>query len=101
MVNSSINLYFSNHNFNSLYYNVLLYLIGCSQNYDVESGEISSPRYSSWDKRRLYCTYTITVPRGRMITVEIIKGKSIAQSCDTYSLPENDLKEKLIVSVKS
>lgn len=76
-----------------------MFFIGCSQNYDVESGEISSPRYSSLYKGRVYCAYTITVPRGRRITVEIIKGKSIAQTCDNYLLPENNLKEKLIVSI--
>lgn len=80
------------------YYNVLFFK-GCSQNYDVESGEISSPRYSSLNSGRVYCAYTITVPRGRRITVEIIKGKSIAQNCDNYLLPENNLKEKLIVSI--
>jgi len=36
-----------------------------------------------------------------MITVEIIKGKSIAQTCDSYLLLENALKEELVVSVKS
>uniref|UniRef100_A0A2H8TEF1 Cubilin n=1 Tax=Melanaphis sacchari TaxID=742174 RepID=A0A2H8TEF1_9HEMI len=69
----------------------------CSQNYDVESGEISSPRYSNSITGRIYCSYSITVPRGRMITIEIIKGKSIVQSCDTNLLPENILKEKLLV----
>jgi len=36
-----------------------------------------------------------------MITVEMIKGKSIVQTCDDYLLLENALKEKFVVSVKS
>ncbi|XP_022177373.1 cubilin-like [Myzus persicae] len=69
----------------------------CNKKYDVESGEISTPRFSSLYSGRIYCTYMITAPRGRMITVEVIKGKSIVQTCDSYSLPENVLKEKLVV----
>lgn len=81
-----------------LFYNNVLFLIGCNKKYDVESGEISTPRFSSLYSGRIYCTYMITAPRGRMITVEVIKGKSIVQTCDSYSLPENVLKEKLVVS---
>lgn len=33
-----------------------------------------------------------------MITAEVIKGKPIAQNCDSYMLPENVLNEKLVVS---
>lgn len=76
-------------------------LIGCGKAYDVESGEIASPLYSSLNTGRLYCTYRIKVPRGRMITIEMIKGKSIALTCDNYQLPENYLKEKLLVSDES
>jgi len=90
----------SNYCFN-LFYKIVIFLIACSQIYDVESGEINTPRFSSLNSGRLYCTYVITVPRGRMITVEMIKGKSIAQNCDSYMLRENILKEKLVVSVKS
>lgn len=90
----------SYHLFN-LFYNNVFFLIGCSQIYNVESGEIRSPHYSSLNSRRIYCSYKITVPRGRMITVEIIKGKSIAQTCDSYLLVENASKEELVVSVKS
>jgi len=74
-------------------------LIGCNEIYNVESGEISTPQYSS--SNRVYCSYKITVPRGRMITVEMIKGKSIVQTCDGYLLLENAPKEKFVVSVKS
>jgi len=77
------------------------FLIGCSKVFEVESGEISAPRYTNLIGGRVYCSYTISVPKGRMITVEIIKGKSIAQTCDSYLLPENFSKEKLVVSVKS
>ncbi|KAL5234243.1 hypothetical protein ACI65C_001653 [Semiaphis heraclei] len=69
----------------------------CSQIYDVESGEINTPRYPSLNSGGLRCTYIITVPRGRMITAEVIKGKPIAQNCDSYMLPENVLNEKLVV----
>lgn len=75
--------------------------IDCDKNYDVESGEIASPLFTS-DIGGIYCSYSIKVPEGRRITIEIIKGKSLAQpNCDGYFLSENRFKEKFIVSINN
>lgn len=79
----------------------LYYSIDCFKNYDVESGEISSPVYTSLDSGNIFCSYNIKVPKGRRITVEIIKGKSLIQNCEKNALPENRLKEKLKVNINN
>ncbi|VVC39263.1 EGF-like, conserved site,EGF-like calcium-binding domain,CUB domain,EGF domain,EGF-like calcium- [Cinara cedri] len=56
---------------------------GCSKNYEAESGEITSPKFNS-HTNYLLCTYLITVPRGRRVTAEIVRGSSIIQTCDDY-----------------
>lgn len=38
---------------------------------------------------------------GRIITVEIIKGKSLIQTCEDNGLPENRFKEKLKVNINN
>jgi len=71
----------------------------CMKNYDVESGEINSPPYTSYNSEITHCTYNIKVPVGRRITVEIIKGKTLIQTCENSGLPENKFKEKLRVNI--
>jgi len=76
-----------------------LYCLDCDKDYDVESGEITSPRFSRLNFERLNCMYRIKVPRGRRITVEVVEGQSILKTCDSLKQAESLLKEKLIVSV--
>lgn len=73
----------------------------CITNYDVESGEIISPSYTSIDSEITHCSYNIKVPIGRRITVEIIEGKSLIRTCENSVLPENRLKEKLKVIINN
>ncbi|CAI6368736.1 unnamed protein product [Macrosiphum euphorbiae] len=65
--------------------------IDCFKNYYVESGEISSPLYSTLNSKWVLCIYKIKVPKGRRITVEIIKGRSLIRTCDRNSLPAEDM----------
>lgn len=69
--------------------------------YEVESGEITTPAYASLNDGMVYCSFYIQVPKGRRITLEIIKGKKLAQTCESNNLPENALKEKLIVNINN
>lgn len=71
----------------------------CDKDFDVESGEITSSTISNYGRR--YCLYSIKVPKGRRITLEVIKGKSIVKTCEVIqnALIENSLKEYLAVSV--
>jgi len=71
----------------------------CMKNYDVESGEIKSSSFIN--SEILHCSYNIKVPMGRRITVEIIEGKSLIQTCEDNDLPENRLKEKLKVNINN
>lgn len=41
--------------------------------------------------------YRIKVPNGRRVILEVVNGRSIVQSCDSYRLLENIFKEKLVV----
>jgi len=83
------------------YSSVLLFhcSIDCDKSYEVESGEITSPLYTSLNSGWIFCLYTIKVPEGRRITVEIIKGKSLCQACEKMFQPENYFQDKLIVSI--
>ncbi|XP_029345465.1 cubilin isoform X2 [Acyrthosiphon pisum] len=69
--------------------------IDCMKNYEVESGEINSPSYTSFNSEITHCSYYIKVPMGRRITVEIIEEKSLVKNCESNGLPENRFKEKL------
>ncbi|VVC39264.1 EGF-like, conserved site,EGF-like calcium-binding domain,CUB domain,EGF domain,EGF-like calcium- [Cinara cedri] len=70
---------------------------GCDKMYsDVESGIITSPRYGL-NVGRIYCTYTIKVPRGRRITAELVKGKSIGYNCVNDPLYNKQYNEQIIV----
>ncbi|XP_029345463.1 cubilin isoform X3 [Acyrthosiphon pisum] len=71
--------------------------IDCFKKYDVESGEISSPLFSALNSKWFICIYKIKVPKGRKITVEILKGKSLIRPCSDRNvlLAEDLLKEKL------
>jgi len=69
--------------------------------YDAESGEISSPFFIKLDSTRVYCTYAIKVPKGRRITVEIIKGKSLIRSCERNVVPRARLYEQLNVNTNN
>lgn len=50
---------------------------------------------------RSFCIYIIKVPKGRRVTLEILKGNSIALSCEVSKKAheENMLIENLVVSV--
>jgi len=83
-----------------MYINVLkFFCLDCNKYYNVESGEITSPRYNRWHFERLNCIYRIKVPRGRRITVEVVEGGSIVKTCNRIAQQENVLEEKLVVSV--
>jgi len=76
-----------------------LYSLDCNKYYNADSGEIISPLYNRWHFERLNCIYRIKVPRGRRITVEVVKGGSIVKTCNMLRQEENVLEEKLVVSV--
>jgi len=73
----------------------------CMKNYDVESGEINISPYTSFNSQITHCSYNIKVPVGRRITVEIIEGKSIIQTCANSVLPGSTFKEKLKVNINN
>lgn len=78
---------------------VVIYITGCDRIFSGdESGIITSPSFSL-NTGQVYCTYMITVPKGRRITAELIEGKSIAQNCDKFEQKENEFNEKITVSV--
>lgn len=47
-----------------------------------------------------HCRYKINVPKGRRITVEMIKGESIVESCASLAELSHDMhKERFLVSL--
>lgn len=54
--------------------------------FDGEQGEISTPTFQNSHFSQLRCIYTIKVPRGRRITVELMEGKSITYPCDNQHI---------------
>lgn len=76
------------------------FLLDCNKYYDVESGEIIHSRFSRTNIQRFMCMYTIKVPVGRRITVDVVEGNSIVQTCGLTNgiLQGDDSKEKLLVS---
>lgn len=79
-----------------------VFLIDCDKRYNVESGEITNPLISRMSNQPMSCMYSIRVPLGRRITVEVVKGNSIVQTCDlTKNNPyerNGFINEKLMVS---
>lgn len=66
----------------------------------MESGEITNPLNRRMSIQPTTCMYTIRVPLGRRITIEVIKGNSIVPTCALTSFnPFEGENEKLIVSV--
>jgi len=77
------------------------YLIGCFKHYDVESGEISSPFFSTSNSENAYCSYKIKVPKGRRITVEIKEGKSLIRTCEENALSVDMINGSLEVNINN
>lgn len=75
------------------------FLLDCDKVIEAENGEIFSPRFSS--SHSINCYYTIKVPKGRRVTVEVLEGQSIVVPCDTTSEQSSDNPEQLIVRFAS
>lgn len=73
----------------------------CDKKYDVESGVITSHQFTSNNYKPIFCEYSIKVPKGRRVTVELLEGKSIARTCDATKsfLVQNAKSEVFAVSV--